>query len=368
MKSVCLISCLLLGLVAFQSSASAQRALPRRPNIILIVADGLGAGDLSCYGQTMFQTPNLDKLATDGIRFTNYLAGGVTSSSARAALMLGKNISYAPDVEYSLTPNDITVAQVLKNSGYFTCLIGEWGLGDSRSTGAPWLKGFNEFAGFLDPAEAANVYADSFWRYEPDPLHEDEVMYNGREPIYDNTDGHKVNYVPDWFTTLANQFVKNHQPDRFNNYQPFFLLLSSPIPGNGYRTVPTDAPFTEEAWPQAEKNRAAAISRLDDDVGRLLEQLRKLGQASNTVIFFTSDTVPQKGGGVDPQFFHEMSSTNDVRVPMIVHWPGTIPVGQVSDQECSARDFLPTATSIALTRPPEKIEGASFYSALFNQK
>lgn len=368
MKPVSFLFIVFLALAAFQFSASAQRPMPRRPNIILIVADGLSAGDLSCYGQTLFQTPNMDKLAAEGIRFTNYIAGGVASSPARAALMLGKDVSYAPDAEYSLTPNDITVAQLLKNSGYFTGLIGEWGLGDSGSTGAPWLKGFNEFAGFFDSSEGADVYADSFWRYEPDPLHEDLQMYNGREAIYDNTGGRKNNYVPDWFTALANKFAENHEPGRFNHYRPFFLVLSCTIPGNGYREVPTDAPFSEEAWPQPEKNRAAAISRLDDDIGRLLEQLNKLGEASNTVIFFTSDTVPKKGGGVDPKFFHEMSSTNDLRVPMIVHWPGRIPAGQVSGLECSARDFLPTAATIALTQPPEKIGGHSFFSDLFGQK
>jgi arylsulfatase A-like enzyme len=144
-------------------------------------------------------------------------------------------------------------------------------------------------------------------------------------------------------------------------------LLGCTIPGNGYRAVPSDAPFSEEAWPQPEKNRAAAIGRLDDDIGRLLEQLDKLHQTSNTVIFFTSDTIPKKGGGVDPQFFHEISSTNDLRLPMIVRWPGRIPAGQVSGLECSARDFLPTAATIALTQPPGKIDGTTFFSALFGQ-
>lgn len=369
MKSIGLFSCVLGALALFQLSAPAQnsRPLPRRPNIILVVADGLSAGDLSCYGQTQFQTPNLDKLAAEGIRFTDYSAGGLDSSPARAALMLGKNTTYATNVEYSLTPNDITIAQVLKNSGYLTCLIGEWDLGDAGSTGAPWLKGFTEFAGFFDPVEAANAYADSFWRYEPDPVNEDLQRYNGREAIYDNTGGRKGNYVPDWFTTLANKYAEMHKPNHHNHYRPFFLLLSCSVPGNGYKVVPTDAPFSEESWPQSEKNRAAAISRLDNDIGKLLKQLDDLGQASNTVVFFTSDTVPKKVAGTDPKFFNETSSPDDVRVPMIVRWPGRIPAGQVCGLECSARDFLPTATAIALTTAPKKIDGKSFSPALFGQ-
>lgn len=367
MKFIGLFFSVLLALASFQLSAQTSRPLPRRPNIILVVADGLSAGDLSCYGQTQFQTPNLDKLAAEGVRFTNYIAGGMASSPARAALMLGKNTTYATNVEYSLTPNDITVAQVLKNSGYLTCLIGEWDLGDAGSTGAPWLKGFNEFAGFFDPTEAANAYADSFWRYEPDPVQEDLQRYNGPERIYDNTGGRKENYVPDWLATLANKYAQMHEPTQHNHFRPFFLVLSCSIPGNGYHAVPTDAPYSEESWPQSEKNRAAMISRLDDDIGRLLDQLDKIGQASNTVIFFTSDTIPKKADGTDPKFFNETSSPDDARVPMIVRWPGKIPAGQVCGLECSARDFLPTATAIALTQAPGKIDGKSFSAVLFGQ-
>jgi arylsulfatase A-like enzyme len=367
MKPIRLLSVVLvLAAISFSADAQSSHALPRRPNIILIIANGLSADDLSCYGQTLFQTPNLDKLAADGIRFIHYSAGAPAGSPARAALMTGRDISIAAN-DVTLVPNDITIAELLKNSGYFTSLIGEWDLGSEGSSGAPWLKGFNEFAGYFTSADAADAYAQSIWRYECDPVHNDLQAYNGTEQVYANAGGQKVQYIPDWLTTLAMTFTKNHQPDQFNHNRPFFLMLSCPIPGNGNRAVPTDAPFSEEPWPQAEKNRAAMISRLDNNIGQLLQHLDKIGQATNTVIFFTSDTVPKKAGGIDPKFFHENTSSNSLLVPMIVSWPGKIPAGQVSDLDCSARDFLPTVAGIGLVTPPGKIDGVSFLPALFGR-
>lgn len=371
MKPIRFFFCLLLGLAAFELSADmpSSHPVPRRVNIILIVADGLGLGDLSCYGQTQFQTPNLDKLAANGVRFTNYSAGGVSSSAARAALMTGKNTSLLPDADFTLAPNDVTVAQVLKDAGYFTGLVGEWNLGDQNSSGAPWEKGFDDFAGYFDPGDMQNVYADFIWRYTPrlNTTSATPHSFNGREPVYANENGQKKQYIPDWFTTLAINISKLNKPTRLNHYRPFFLVLNYTVPGNGNRVVPTDAPFSEEAWPQAEKNRAAMITRFDDSIGHLLEQLKENGLENDTVIFFTSDTVPKKSGGTDPNFFHENSSPDDLRVPLIVYWPGTIPAGQVSGLECSAHDFLPTATALGFARAPEKIDGASFAPALFDK-
>jgi arylsulfatase A-like enzyme len=372
MKPVRFSFCVLFLLAAFGLSATAQRSLhpmPRRANIILIVADGLAAGDLSCYGQTQFQTPNLDRLAAGGIRFTNYLAGGISTSAARAALMTGKNTSYLPDSDFTLTPNDITIAEILKNSGYHTGLIGEWDLGDQSSQGAPWLNGFQEFAGYFDPAAWQNVYPDYVWRYMPtfDLADQETNTFNGREMIYLNTGDKKGQYVPDSLMVWTINFTKNHAPNRNNRYRPFFLVVNETIPGNGYREVPTDAPYSEESWPQSEKNRAATIARFDDDIGELLDHLNQEGQASNTVIFVTSDTVPKKGGGVDPQFFHENSSADDLHVPLIVYWPGKIPAGQVSGIECSAKDFLPTAAAVALIKPLNKVDGVSLMPALLGR-
>jgi arylsulfatase A-like enzyme len=342
-----------------------SQAIPRRASIILIVADGLGYGDLSCYGQTKFQTPNLDKLAAEGIRFTNYSADDAASSPANASLMLGKNPAHLhqrADADIPLAPDETTVAQVLENSGYHTGVIGEWNLGDENSAGAPWRKGFDEFAGYLNAADAENFYADYMFRYSPKSIFNETNGqlddFIGREMIYTNTAGQKGQYIPDFYTKAALNFIKNNQPDAANHYQPFFLLLNYPVPKTGM-TVPTDAPFTGEAWPQAEKNRAAIIARLDGYAGQLQEQLQKIGMTNNAAIFFTSDSIAKKAGGVDPQFFHSNVSTNDFRVPLIVRWPGRIPAGQVNGEQCSAADLLPTAAQIGFAKAPENIDGKS---------
>ena len=347
--------------------------MPRRPSIILIVADGLGYGDLSCYGQTKFQTPNLDRLATEGIRFTGYYAGDAASSPSRAALMLGKDSGHLrqrADGDVPLAPDEITVAQLLKQSGYHTGLIGEWNLGDDATGGAPWKKGFDEFAGYFDPNDAENFYADYIWRYAPQSIltaNNQKEDFIGKETIYPNTGGKNGQYIPDLYTKAALNFIQNNQPDQFNRYRPFFLLLNYTIPGVGNGSVPTDAPYSDEPWPQPQKSKAAMISRLDGYVGQLREQLQNLGLTNNVAIFFTSDTGPQKGGGVDPDFFQSVVASNSLRVPMIVHWPDKIPAGQVSAYAWTASDFLPTAADIALTRATANIDGLSVLPTLLDQ-
>ena len=360
--------------------------LPRRPSIILIIADGLGYGDLSCYGQAKFQTPNLDRLAAQGIRFTSYYAGDSASSPAFAALLIGRDSEHLrqrADVNIPLAPGETTVAQILRQSGYHTGLIGEWDLGDDATGGAPWKKGFDEFAGYFDAKDAANFYADYMWRLNPnftydesynDPVNGHWREWNkanglptpGKEMIYANTQG-KNQFIPDLMTKAALSFMQNNQPDQFNRFRPFFLLLHYSIPGTGTGQVPTDAPYSDEPWPQPQKNKAAMITRLDGYVGQLLEQLQKLEMTNETVTFFTSDTGPKQGGSVDPGFFQSIMSSNSLRVPMIVSWPRRIPAGQVSDFACTAPDFLPTAAAIALLKPQPDIDGVSILPTLAGQ-
>jgi arylsulfatase A-like enzyme len=357
---------LLAALLEFSANASAQqsfnsapRAIPRRASIIFIQVDGLGYGDLSCYGQTNFQTPNLDKLAAEGILFTNY-SGENESSKSQAGLIYGKNSG----------SGEITVAQILKNSGYHTGLIGEWNLGDENSSGAaPWQKGFDEFAGYFDPNDAENFYADYMFRYAPkeilDPTNNEREDFVGKEELYPNTQG-KNEYIPDLFAAAAINFVKKNQPDQFNRWRPFFLLLNYKIPNNKIE-VPTDAPFSEEPWPQPEKNKAALISRIDGYVGQLQEQLQKIRMTNNAVIFFSGASVPKKTSEIDPDFFQSNISTNDFRVPMIVHWPTKIPAGQVSGYKWSPQDFLPTAAEIAFAQSPTNLDGTSVLPTLLGR-
>jgi uncharacterized sulfatase len=361
------------------STAGAPAPALRRPCIIFIQCDGLGYGDLSCYGQTKFATPNLDRLAAGGIRFTSYYAGNAASSPSRAALLLGRSPSHLKqraDTEVPLAEDDVTVAQWLQQAGYRTALIGEWFLGGGDTSGAPWLKGFDEFAGYLASGDTTDYFADYMWRHMPSPGDSSQVTFQGREPLYDNADGKQGIYIPDLLAKAVNNFVRVHQPSQDNRYQPYFLLLNLTIarPGAGNTMpVPTDAPYSAESWSQPEKNRAAMIARLDNSIGQLLEQLKKLRSEGNTVIFFSSDTGPQTGGGVDPKFFQSAGPfrgqrgqlyEGGLRVPMIVYGPGRIPAGQVSDFPWAAWDFLPTALQLALREPPKNIDGISVLPTL----
>jgi arylsulfatase A-like enzyme len=359
-------------------SNTAPPAIPRRASIILVVADGLGYGDLSCYGQTNFQTPNLDKLAAEGIRFTSYYAGAAAGSPARAALMLGTDSGHLrqrADADVSLAPDEITVAQMLQQSGYRTGLIGEWNLGDENSSGAPWKKGFDEFAGYFDAKDAENFYADYMWRYAPKSIFNEANnqmdTFMGRETLVPNLGGAKGEFIPDVLTKAAVNFIQINRPDQFNRYRPFFLLLNYKIPGDGKSQVPTDAPFSEEPWPQPAKNKAAMIARLDGYIGQLTEQLQKLGMTNNVAVFFTSDTGPKKASGIDPKFFNSAGHfrggelyEGDLRVPMIIRWPGNIAAGSLNDVPAGAWDIAPTLLDIAFASPVTNFDGISLLPTL----
>ena len=357
-------------------AAPARVVVPRRSSIIFIACDGLGCGDLSCYGQTNFQTPNLDKLAAEGTRFTDYRAAGDDLPLAQAALMTGKNAA--------LAPGELTLAERLRQTGYRTGLIGEWTLGAQ-----PWTQGFDEFAGFLKESEARNYYSDFLWRfdahytYNPTSGQWAAVKPNGPhnggpESLYANLGGKHGRYLPDVFMSAVVNFVRINQPDFANHYRPFFLLVNLPAPrrataGRDDFPVPTDAPFGGEPWPQAAKNRAALITRLDDDVGRLFEQLKKEGMTNNVAIFLTGAVAPPKFANTNLDFLllpgevRGGASAARLRVPMIVRWPGHVPAGRVSAQPWSAADFAPTALQIAYAKPAPGVTGISMLPTLLGE-
>lgn len=370
----------LLAGVALISSATAQDTnspppAPRRPNIILIVADDLGYGDLGCYGQKRIQTPHLDQLAADGIRFTSCYAGNTVCAPSRAALMLGQHTGHAylrgNSQKLPLPAGAPTVARLLHDAGYRNAMIGKWALGDEGTTGLPEEQGFDDVLGYLNQTHAHDYYAERLWRHDPGTGFHDWIM------LYGNGGARKGEYTHDLFTTAALNFVKKNRPDQFNRYRPFFLYLAYTIPhanneegkrtGNGMQ-VPSDAPYSAEPWPQPEKNKAAMITRMDADIGRLLDQLKQYKIDTNTVIFFTSDNGPHAEGGVDPKFHQSAGPLRGIkrdlyeggiRVPMIVRWPAQIKPGQVSDSAWANWDFLPTAADIAMTKPPPGIDGIS---------
>jgi uncharacterized sulfatase len=346
-----------------------QMAIPRRSSIIFIQCHDLAPGDLSCYGQTNYQTPNLDRLAKDGIRFTHY-TGGVQSRATTAMLLSGGDHAAAPGAG--------NVALRLAQSGYRTGLIGEWEL-----AGKPWQQGFYEFAGFLDDRAARDYYADHVWRYSPNAILSKDgkqlSTYEGNEMIFANIDGKKGEYMPDLMIKAMVNFIRNNQPDAANHYRPFFLLanLATPRPaasGKDDFPVPTDAPFSDEPWPPAAKNRAAMITRLDSGIGKILEQLDKSKMTNNVAIFFSSCAVPEKFANTNMDFMLPKSDVRDDQttvppaLPMIVYWPGTVPPGRVSDQAWTAADFAPTAFEIGYVRSGPKPAGHSILPLLKGQK
>ena len=378
------------GLVAAQTELSptnfnaSSRAGPgsRKPSLIFILADDLGYGDLGCYGQARIKTPNLDRLAAEGMRFTSFYAGSTVCAPSRCALMTGLHTGHCyirGNATLALRPEDVTVAEVLKRAGYHNALVGKWGLGNEHTTGMPGNKGFDEFVGFLDQTHAHDYYTDHLWRYD---------RATGRDQaqtFYENLDGKRQLYMPDLFATAATNFVRIHRPDPFNHFQPFFLYLADTIPhanneagkrtGNGMQ-VPTDEPYSDEPWPQTEKNKAAMITRLDRDVGRLLDRLRELGMEDNTIVCFSSDNGPHQEGGVDPGFFASAGPLRGlkrdlyeggIRVPLIVRWPGRIKPGRVNDDPWAFWDFLPTAAELAGAPAPANLDGISMLPALLGQ-
>lgn len=350
---------------------------PRRPSILLIVADDLGYGDLGCYGSTRIQTPNLDRLAAEGIRFTQFYASSTVCAPARAALMLGKHTGHlnlrGNRRGATLQADELTLAEWLRAAGYHTGLIGKWGLADEGLPGVPWKKGFNEFVGYLDNVHAHDYYTTYLWRYDP------VTPYEGKVTLIENFAGAKRTYIPDLCTKAATNFIRIHKPDWYNQYRPFFLMLCYTTPhanneegrrtGNGMQ-VPTDAPYSDRPWPQPEKNKAAMITRMDADIGRIMELLKASGQEENTIVIFTSDNGPHREGGVDPAFLGSSGPLRGIkrdlyeggiRVPMIVRWPARIRPGQVSDFVWAHWDLFPTLAEAAGTNAPAGLDGISVF-------
>jgi len=356
---------------------------PRRPSIVMILADGLGYGDLGCYGQTQVKTPNLDQLASEGLRFTSFYAGSSSSAPSFGSLMTGWHTGHAwvrGGSDLPLPPDGQTIAQILKQAGYYTGLVGQWGLGDQNSTGVPHKQGFDDFVGFLTRAHAEDYYTDHLWRYDPRTTTNGEVEIDFPE----NQGGKKGLYMQNMFTAAAGNFVRIHQPSRFNHYRPCFLCLSYTIPranneearrtGNGMQ-VPNDGSFSDQPWRQPEKNRAAMITRLDLDIGTLMDKLKALKMDTNTVVIFTSLNGPSKEGGVDPKFFQSSGPFRGVkgdlyeggiRVPLIVRWPAEVKPGQVSEP-WAFWDLLPTAAEIARAEAPKAIDGISMLPTLLGK-
>jgi len=359
---------LLVGLAFFLLPACGVSAVKAasRPNIIYILVDDMGYGDLGSYGQERIKTPNLDRMANEGIRFTDHYAGSTVCGPSRATLMTGLHTGHSPirgnpkwtnsSQPVDLKPEDTTVAEMLQDAGYYTGLIGKWGLseGEDILPSMPNQQGFDSFYGYRGHTAAHYHYWDKMYRNN-----EVEVI-EGNDPMTNIGE-----YNQDRFTREAITWLGQRSDDE--NDQPFFLYLSWALPHLAV-TVPEDSKTAYEdlGWPQRKmitdghyKNDpegnvayAGMVSRIDDHVGLILQTLGELGLSDNTLVIFASDN----GHEYDEGFFNSNGPLRGkkrdlyeggIRIPFIARWPGRVPAGMTSDHVSSFQDFMPTACDLA---------------------
>jgi len=355
---------------------TAEGKVEAKPNIIYILVDDLGYGDLGCYGQAQIKTPNIDRMAAEGMRFTDHYAGSTVCAPSRCCLMTGLHTGHAlirANGRLPLRPEDVTVAELLKGAGYTTGIVGKWGLGEADTTGIPNRQGFDQWFGYLNQRHAHNYYPEFLWDNEEKVPLKNKVIDKGR---LGGVATERVDYSHDLFAERALRFVEDHQDD------PFFLYLALTIPhanneaGNEGMEVPSYAPYEDKTWPDAQKGHAAMITRMDRDIGRLLDRLKDLGLDEKTLVIFTSDNGPHKEGGADPTFFNSSGPLRGykralyeggIRVPMIARWPGRIEAGVQSDHISAFWDFLPTCCDVAGIETPGGLDGISMLPTLIGQ-
>lgn len=363
------------GLVSLGSLARAAD-VPRRPNLVWIMADDLGYGDLGCYGQAVIPTPHLDRMAREGMRFTHFYAGATVCAPSRSVLMTGLHHGHTrvrgnagprnPQAQ-ALRDSDLTVARVLQQAGYSTALIGKWGLGDvgAAESGLPRRQGFDAFFGYLNQHHAHNHFPDYLWKNEQKVVLKNEVI-----PVGEHGGGYArvaVEFADDLFAEAALDFVA--QP----RTQPFFLYWSPVIPhANNERTralkngahVPDFGPFADRDWPEPDKGQAAMIARLDSYVGRFLDRLRQSGLAENTLVIFTSDNGPHNESNHRLERFRPSGpfrgikrslTDGGIRVPFIAWWPGKVAAVGDNPHVGYFGDWMVTAAELAAVPcPPER--------------
>lgn len=354
----------------------------QKPNVIFILADDLGYGDLGCYGQKIIQTPHLNKLASEGVRFTQAYAGSTVCAPSRCALMTGyhtgkgivRNNGEVAGERVNLPDSSVTVAKIFKKQGYATGIFGKWGLGEEGSAGVPNNQGFDEFYGLLDQGQAHRYYVDYAWH------NREKVLFSENNQKKDGTN------VAEWYVEKLKNFIKA------NKEKPFFIYFATQLPHaemvaskkhlQKYLTSNGKSKFNEVPFPGKNLQRAsdmpfatyaAMVSQLDEQVGEINTLLKDLGLEENTIILFSSDNGPHKEGGYDPEIFNSNGELRGIkrdlyeggiRVPLIVKWPGKIPKGTTSNYTFASWDFLPTVTDLLGIQPPGGIDGVSALPAL----
>lgn len=335
----------------FCAVANAQQ----QPNIVLIMADDLGYGDLGCYGQQMIHTPNIDALAAGGIRFTDYYAGSTVCAPSRDALLTGKHTGHTfirgnfltdEQEDPALPGEKVTIAEYLKKAGYRTALFGKWGLGGEGH--GPETQGFDRSVCYLDQIHAHDYY--------PEYLYED-----GKKFPLDSVYSHHL------FVEKTLEYINDPADGR-----PFFLYLPYTLP-HGRHVIPDNAPYTEKDWSEQFKNYAAMITLLDRDIGRIVQALRDRGIDRNTMVMFMSDNGANPGFA---KFFnsnaHLRGAKRDmyeggIRVPLLVNWPAKVPANRTTGHICAAWDLLPTLCEVAGITPSADIDGLSLLPLLMGE-
>ena len=356
------------------------------PNVIFILADDLGYGDLSCYGQSNFSTPNIDQLAKEGLIFTQHYSGCTVCAPSRSALLTGLHTGHTmirgnkevePEGQYPLPDSAFTMVELFKSKGYTTGMFGKWGLGFPGSSGDPLKQGFDSFVGYNCQRLAHNYYPSHLW-------HDNELL-----ELKENAGENNGVYAPDLIQKHALEFIES------NKAQPFFLYLPSVIPHaeliapekvmeknrgkfgheTPYKgTASTDKNYKTGGYSsQAEPRTAFAsmINLLDDQVGEIVKKLKDLNIYDNTIIIFTSDNGPHREGGADPDFFNSNGILKGykrdlyeggIRVPLIVHWAAKVKPGK-TDHVSAFWDFMPTFSEL-INATPVNGDGISFAPTL----
>lgn len=370
----------LICLKAQKSSSTASG----KPNVIFILADDMGYGDLGCYGQQFISTPNIDVLAKNGMRFTQFYAGTSVCAPSRASLMTGLhtghtpirgNLEVKPEGQWPIPDSTFTMAEMFKNAGYSTGDFGKWGLGYIGSPGDPVKQGFDRFYGYNCQAQAHNYFPDHLWD-------------NDRKIELKNTLAQQPQYAADMIQSEALNFISS------NSSKPFFLFLSYTLPHAGLQLPEGDTCFerykkqfhetprqVNKDWngkgyqpqPYPRAAYAAMVSRLDRYVGEVMAKLKALHIDRHTLVIFTSDNGPHSEGGNDYAFFNSNGGfrgikrdlyEGGIREPMIACWPGVIKAGSVSKQPGAFWDFMPTFTEITEQSLVHPVDGISILPAL----
>ncbi len=387
MKKINALLCTSLTLTACQTISDQDHL----PNIVFILADDLGYGDLSCYGQKKFVTPNIDRLASEGMLFTQHYAGCTVSAPSRSSLMTGQhtghtpirgNIGWEPEGNWPLKANSVTIAEILKPKGYITGAFGKWGLGYIDTEGDPNSQGFDEFFGYNCQSLAHNYYPGHLW-------------HNRKKVILHENDSNRTGaYSADLIHDAALKFIEK------NKKVPFFLYYPTTIPHaelfakeeyirkfrgrflpeKAYDGVDSGPDFRLGPYgsqPESHAAFAAMVTQLDDYVGELMAKLKKAGIEKNTIIIFTSDNGPHLEGGADPDYFVSNGPfkgykrdlyEGGIRTPMLVKWPDKVKPGSKTDHISAFWDILPTFAEIACADSVPENDGISFLPALLGKE